>query len=303
MRCSRSTMGSSKYEESNGSLICESVTQSEKVVVPLFVLSFSPCVWTQGLPNLAKLHSHAYPPNGSPLQIISTNQWSHTWSYPRTTISLLITDRIETRNFSSYTARLLICPKFISILDPSIVHSFNNNPNGQPVVDNPQHTADKIQILCIITDIYSVWCVSDSRIRHADVIIQVRNQHTAWTNDEHLSSLSTDYPSKNRGNRDPIEEQTSGGSSLDDKLGYLCVFQKRNFWKTSRNWTAVAGPVAQHTEAGQLLTVQRPFEDAFVSTSSPVVLSAYFYFRARVKRIPCDRYYGIGTFRVFVHLA
>lgn len=97
MRCSRSTMGSSKYEESNGSLICESVTQSEKVVVPLFVLSFSPCVWTQGLPNLAKLHSHAYPPNGSPLQIISTNQWSHTWSYPRTTISLLITDRIETR--------------------------------------------------------------------------------------------------------------------------------------------------------------------------------------------------------------
>lgn len=62
-------------EESNdrGSLIYESVTQSEKVVVPLFVLSFSPCAHSLNLP---KLHSHASSPKqhlcrSSPKRIIS----------------------------------------------------------------------------------------------------------------------------------------------------------------------------------------------------------------------------------------
>lgn len=51
-------------EESNdrGSLIYESVTQSEKVVVPLFVLSFSPCA-----------HTRSTCPNSTPTRVLPNN--------------------------------------------------------------------------------------------------------------------------------------------------------------------------------------------------------------------------------------
>lgn len=213
--------------------------RAEKVVVPLFVLSFSPCA-----------HTCSTCPNSTPTRI--------------------------PRNLCRSSPNDLILPLYRTII--IAIYRRESNPFYFPF------TLFNSTCNIHISDLYQPWTIQWIQIPIITRIYIFR----PWSYPIAYNDL------RRKASLQPLSKiKGSHRDSVDDRDLAFFARETSGRHRSRRNWTNYSYRTGCTTHGGRVTphTVQRPFEDAF----RPVhrVLSAYFYFRARVKRIPCDRYYRV----------